>query len=76
MSLADAEVAELEVKPGSKITRSPVKDLKLSRDMTIGGLVRDGRGMLVTGGTLIQPGDRVVVFCLSGVIHKIEKLFG
>ncbi|MDD6889286.1 MAG: Trk system potassium transporter TrkA [Bacteroidales bacterium] len=76
LSLADAEVAELEVKPGSKITRSPVKDLKLSRDMTIGGLVRDGRGMLVTGGTLIQPGDRVVVFCLSGVIHKIEKLFG
>lgn len=75
LSLADAEVAELEVKPGAKITRSPVKDLKLSRDMTIGGLVRDGRGMLVTGNTLIQPGDRVVVFCLSGVIHKIEKLF-
>jgi len=76
LSLADAEVAELEVKPGAKITRAAVKDLKLSRDMTIGGLVRDGRGMLVTGNTVIQPGDRVVVFCLSGVIHKIEKLFG
>lgn len=76
LSLADAEVAELEVKPGAKITRSLVKDLKLSHDMTIGGLVRDGRGMLVTGATLIQPGDRVVVICLSGVIHKIEKLFG
>lgn len=76
LSLADAEVAELEVKPGAKITRSAVKDLKLSRDMTIGGLVRAGRGMLVTGNTVIQPGDRVVVFCLSGVIHKIEKLFG
>lgn len=76
LSLADAEVAELEVKPGAKITRAMVKDLKLSRDMTIGGLVRDGIGMLVTGTTVIQPGDRVVVFCLSGVIHKIEKLFG
>lgn len=76
LSLADAEVAELEVKPEAKITRGPVKDLKLSRDMTIGGLVRDGRGMLVTGNTVIQPGDRVVVFCLSGVIRKIEKLFG
>ena len=76
LSLADAEVAELEVKPGAKITRSPVKDLKLPRDLTIGGLVRDGRGMLVTGMTVIQPGDRVVVFCLSGVIRKIEKLFG
>lgn len=75
LSLADAEVAELEVKPGAKITRAMIKDIKLSRDMTIGGLVRDGKGMLVTGTTVIQPGDRVVVFCLSGVIHKIEKLF-
>lgn len=76
LSLADAEVAELEVHEGAKITKAPVKDLKLSRDMTIGGLVRDGRGILVSGMTVIQPGDRVVVFCTSGVIHKIEKLFG
>lgn len=76
LSLADAEVAELEVKDGAKVTKAPVKDLRLSRDMTIGGLVRDGRGILVSGNTVIQPGDRVVVFCTSGVIHKIEKLFG
>ncbi len=75
MALADAEVAEIVVKPGAKITRAPVKDLKLSRDMTIAGLVRDGKGMLVTGNTVIRPGDSVVVFCLNGVIHKVEKLF-
>ena len=75
LSLAGAEVAELEVKEGCKISRKPVKDLKLSRDMTIGGLVRNGKGMLVTGNTVFEPGDKVVVFCLSGQIHKIEKLF-
>lgn len=75
LSLAGAEVAELEVKEGCKISRKPVKDLKLSRDMTIGGLVRNGKGMLVTGNTVFQPGDKVVIFCLSGQIHKIEKLF-
>lgn len=75
LSLADAEVAELEVKAGAKVTKAPVMKLNLSRDMTIGGLVRNGHGMLVTGTTVIQPGDRVVVFCTSGVIHKIEKLF-
>ena len=74
-SLTDAEVAELEVRPGSKITRGPVKDLNLSREMTIAGLVRDGVGMLVTGNTVIQPGDHVVVFCLAGALHKVEKLF-
>lgn len=74
-SLTDAEVAELEARPGSKITRGPVKDLNLSREMTIAGLVRDGVGMLVTGNTIIQPGDHVVVFCLAGALHKVEKLF-
>lgn len=75
LALADAEVAEIEAKPKSKITRGPVKDLKLFRDMTIAGLIRDGHGMLVDGNTIIEPGDHVVVFCLSGAIHKVEKLF-
>lgn len=75
MALADADVAEIEVKPKSKITTAPVKDLSLSRDMTIAGLIRDGKGMLVSGNTHIQPGDRVVVFCLAGAIHKIERIF-
>lgn len=75
MALADAEVAEIEVKPRSKITRAPVKELTLPREVTFGGLVRDGKGMLVTGNTQILPGDRVVVFCLLGALHKIEKLF-
>ena len=76
MALADAEVAELEARPGSKITRGPVMDLKLPREMTLAGLVRDGKGMLVTGRTEIHPGDHVLVFSLSGALHKIEKLFG
>ena len=76
LALADAEVAELEVGAGAKVTKAPVKDLKLSRDMTIAGLVRGGVGQLVNGNTHLQAGDRVVVFCLSGAIHKIEKMFG
>lgn len=75
LALTDAEVAELEVKPGSKITKAAVKDLRLTRDMTIAGLVRDGRGELVNGNTRFIPGDHVVVFCLAGSLHKIEKLF-
>lgn len=75
LSLADAEVAEIEVKPGAKITKGLIKDIRLPREMTIGGLVRDGHGMLVNGMTRIEPGDRVVVFCLSGNVHKIEKMF-
>lgn len=75
LALADAEVAELVVKPNSKVTRGAVKDLKLTRDMTIAGLIRDGKGMPVNGNTQIQAGDHVVIFCLNGAIHKVEKLF-
>ncbi len=75
LAMPDAEVLELEVKPHAKVTRGPVYTLGLSHDMTIAGLVRDGHGMLVGGSTEIQPGDHVVVFCLQGAIHKVEKLF-
>lgn len=75
LALTDAEVAELEARPGSKITHGAVKDLHLTRDMTLAGLIRDGQGMLITGNTVIEPGDRVLVFCLSGALHKVERLF-
>ena len=75
LALADAEVAEIEAKEGSKVTKGPVKDLHLSRDMTIAGLIRDGRGLLVNGNTVINPGDRVVVFSFNGLLHKVERLF-
>ncbi len=75
MALADAEVAELEVRPESKITRAEVKDLKLLNEMTLAGLIRDGKGMLVNGRTRIQAGDHVLVFCLTGSMHKVEKYF-
>lgn len=75
LALADAEVAELEVRPGSKITHAEVKDLHLSRDMTLAGLIRDGKGMLITGTTRILPGDHVLVFCLNGGLRSVERLF-
>lgn len=61
--------------PGAKITKAPIKDVSIPRDITLAGLIRDGHGMLVTGGTHVLPGDRVVVFCLAGTLHKVEKLF-
>ena len=75
LALTDAEVAEIEAKPDSKITRDAVKNLNLPHGMTIAALIRDGRGMLVNGNTRICAGDHVVVFCLAGTIHKIERLF-
>lgn len=75
LTFANADVAEFIVKEGSRITRSLVKDISLPKGVTIGGLVRNGEGVLVTGTTQIQSGDHVVVFCLSSMIKRIEKYF-
>ncbi len=75
LSLADADVAEINVRPGAKITRHPVKDLKLPFGMTLAALTRNDEVMLISGNTQIEAGDSVVVFCLTGTFNKIEKWF-
>ena len=75
LMIANADVAEFIPTEGSKITRKPVKDLGLPKGMTIGGLVRDGKGELVSGNTQIQAGDSVMVFCHGLNMKKIENMF-
>ena len=71
----NADVAEFMAADGSKVTRRMVKDLGLPSGVTIGGLVRNGEGMLVSGNTQIQAGDSVMLFCHEVNMKKIEKLF-
>ena len=75
LTFANADVAEFTVPAGAKSTKHFIKALGLPKGTTIGGMIRNGEGVLVTGDTLIQPGDHVVVFCLSMMIKKIEKFF-
>ena len=74
-AMKDADVANMEIKQDSILTKCPVKDLKLPRELTFAGLIRDGKGEIVTGNTVFRPGDHVIVFCLSGSLEKVEKLF-
>ena len=75
LTFANADVAEFIVKAGSRITKAPVKDMGLPKGATIGGLIRNGEGLLVTGNTVIQENDHVVVFCMGVMIKKLEKFF-
>lgn len=75
MLLDNAEIIGLSAKSGSKIVSKPVSQLGLPKDITIGGLIREGRGMLVEGSTRIEAGDHVIVFCKIGSLPKVERLF-
>ena len=52
-----------------------IKDLHFPDSAIIGGVVRDGVGIIALGGFQIKQGDRVVVCCLPQSISKVEKLF-
>lgn len=72
---AKADVAEFTVMPGSRITKKRIFELGLPKGITLGGLVRNGEGMLISGGTQVQEGDIVMVFCHNADITRLEKLF-
>lgn len=72
---ANADVAEFTAQEGSKVTKKKVFELGLPHGTTIGGLVRNGEGHLVSGGSQIEAGDIVVVFCHNVNMSKIEKFF-
>lgn len=75
LTIANADVAEFIASEGSLVTEKPVYELRLPKGVTLGGLVRDGVGYPIHGSTRIMPGDRVVVFCLSGLIKKMDRYF-
>jgi len=75
LAFAEAEVAEFVVNKKSKITKSLVKELDIPENISLGGLVRKGKGMPIYGDTQIMEGDHVVVFCPNSSIHRIEKYF-
>ena len=75
LMLVDAEVAEFTAAEGSKVTKKPVKDLGMPFGVTIGGLVRNGQGMLVNGNSQIEAGDSVMVFCHEQKLNNVEKFF-
>jgi trk system potassium uptake protein TrkA len=71
----NAEILEFKVKPRSQVNGKIIRQLNFPRAATIGGVIRDGKGLIALGDFKILEGDRVVVCCLPEAIKKIEKLF-
>ncbi len=75
LSTMDAELLEFVVKPKSKICDKEIKSINFPLSAIIGGVIRNGNGMLALGAFKIMAGDRVVVCCLPNSINKVESFF-
>ena len=66
-----AEAVEFVVNGSSALTGISLKDLKLKKNILIGGIIRERKPIIPTGDDIILPGDRVVV--ISGE-HRLSAL--
>ena len=71
----EAEVMEYVVKPQSKVTEAPLKDIGFPDEAIIGGVIRGKNSFIAHGETQIKPYDRVVVFALPSEIYTVGKFF-
>jgi trk system potassium uptake protein TrkA len=71
----EAELLEFNVKPTSKACNKKIIDLDIPRSAIIGGVIRDGKGMIALGGFKIEARDRILFCCLPRAISRVEKLF-
>ena len=75
LSNMNAELLEFEVKATSAVCNKRIRHIDFPRSAIIGGVVRDGVGLIALGSFRIQEGDRVVVCSLLRSIKGVEKLF-
>ncbi len=75
LTYSEAQVVEFVVKSGDNITKARVRDLHLPDNVNIGGIIRNGKGYVVSGNTVILPGDHVVIFCKPTGLRKLAKFF-
>ena len=71
----NAEILEFVVKSDSKVNGMIIKDIELPRSSIIGGVIKEGKGLIVLGDYKIVENDRVVICCLPRAINKVETLF-
>jgi len=72
----EAEVIELEVKPGTRAVGAAVADLHLPRDVLIGAIVRDGKAEIARGRSVLRVRDHVILFAMPELVDEVHRVFG
>lgn len=75
LTFASADVAEFTITNKAKVCGQKIKDAGFPKGINIGGIIRDGKGIIADGNTVIQENDHIVVFCTQMMLKKIEKFF-
>ncbi len=69
-----AEVIEAVALETSDIVGKPVRKIAFPKGALLIGIVRGDEVVVPSGGSVIQPDDKVVIFAMRQVVPKIEKM--
>lgn len=68
---AKAEAIEVDLRAGSRVIGQPLRDIKFPRRVLVGAVVRNGSTFIPNGQSVLEPGDRIVLFTLPESAAKI-----
>ena len=68
------EGIETEAMETSDIVGKPLRSIKFPKGVVIGAVIKGDDAITPCGDTVIEPGDKVVVFTVRDKISKVEKL--
>ena len=71
----DVDVIEFSPEPGSKVTKSPLEDIKFPEDSIVGVINHHGHLSIARGSTQLTEEDTVLVFAKSKAVSKLRRLF-
>ncbi|OAN43920.1 potassium transporter TrkA [Paramagnetospirillum marisnigri] len=69
------ELIEADALETSNLVGKPLRDVKLPVGVLIGAIVHNGQVISPRGSTVIQAGDRVILFATAEAVKKVEKMF-
>ena len=69
------ELIEAEAMDTSGLIGKPLKEAELPDDVILGSVVREDEVILPRGSTVVEVGDRIVLFARSEAVKEVEKMF-
>jgi len=69
------ELIEADALATSSLVGKALDDAKLPAGVIVAAIVRDGVVQMATRATVVEVGDRIVLFATKDAIRKIEKMF-
>lgn len=69
-----AEAIEVVAKDSSELVGSPLKEIRFPTEAIVGAVVRGDLIIIPHGETVINEGDRVIIFAKRGAVKQVEGL--